>query len=126
MEYINIATLLEPDVLMDTDFSRQLIINEDGTLEYRPRAAKSIHTIFEWTNAFIIFASIYLKKHPDKASKILQYMNVIREPEAGHKGLKWKIYNKQFLYRQIHNPTSWAKLHPDLWLRVMTVTGDIY
>ena len=39
---------------------------------------EKIHTIKQWTYAFIFFANIYLEAYPNKALGLLKYMNAIR------------------------------------------------
>ena len=47
-------------------------------MESRPKVVKEkFASIEKWTDAFLIFASIYLRKYPGKLQEILQYMNII-------------------------------------------------
>lgn len=77
--------------------------------------------IDKWTDAFLIYASVYLKKYPGKAQEILQYITIIREAASrSPSSLSWRSYDEQFRIRQATTVQSWGKLNPDLWLRVMT------
>lgn len=49
----------------------------NGELQATEKNAKNITNIQHWTDAFIIFASIYLEGHPTKALDILKYMNML-------------------------------------------------
>ena len=47
-------------------------------------------------------------------------MSIIREAESRNKGWWWKVYDENFRIWQACSLQSWAKINPDLWLRVMT------
>ena len=121
-EYINLNLLLKGNVeLQDFCSGGVLHITDKGQVESRPKLVKEkITTIDQWTDAFLIFASIYLKKYPGKMQEILHYMSIIREAATRSFSLSWRTYDEQFRIRQASNVQSWAKLNSDLWLRVMT------
>lgn len=124
-QYININLLLKGNVeLQDFCSGGLLHITDKGQIETRPKTVKEkVTTIEKWTDAFLVFISIYLKKYPDKTQDLLQYMNIIREAAARTPSLSWRTYDEQFRLRQSTNPQPWGKLNSDLWLRVMTVTS---
>ena len=100
-----------------------LHINEKGCIESRPKISKqSIRSIDEWTDAFIIFSSVYLKKFTEKNIEILKYMSVIREAATRYPSSAWVSYDQQFRLRQANKLTrqSWGSLNGELWLRVMS------
>ena len=121
-EYINLNLLLKGNVeLQDFCSGGVLHITDKGQVESRPKVVKEkITTIDQWTDAFLIFASIYLKKYPGKMQEILHYMSIIREAATHSFSLSWRTYDEHFCIRQASNVQSWAKLNSDLWLRVMT------
>ncbi len=120
-KYVNLAQLLKSDSRFTPTSS--LVLGEQGNLELRPKSQRSLNTIREWTDAFVIFMSIYIKKHPMLAGDLLQYMAIIREAEGRSSGsMSWKTYDENFRMRQAIKPQSWASIHPDLWLRTMTLT----
>ena len=92
-----------------------------STTEVTPKPARVVQNIREWTNVFLIFSAILIKKHLEKAVELLQYMALIREAEARAQGsFAWMQYDKNFRMRQAVQPQSWAKINSDLWLRAMT------
>lgn len=129
-QYININILLKGAVELQNLCLVGLVhvtnkgLLESRPLESRPDLAKDkVPNIEKWTDAFLIFTSIYLKKYPEKAQELLQYMNIIREAASRSPylaSLAWRAYDEQFRIRQGSNPQPWGKLNPDLWLRVMT------
>ena len=121
-EYININLLLKGNVELHEFCSGGVLhMTEKGQVESRPKVVKDkVASIEKWTDAFLIFASIYLKKFPGKLQEILQYMNIIREAASRSFSFSWRTYDEQFRARQESHVQSWARIHSDLWLRVMT------
>ena len=111
-QYINIALLLKGNVeLQDLCSGGILHITDKGQLESRPRINKDkVPTIDKWTDAFLIFSSIYLKKYPNKTQELLQYMSIIHEA-ANRSSLSWRTYDEQFRLRQATNVQPWGRLN---------------
>ena len=67
-QYININLLLKGAVeLQELCAGGALRLNKQGLLESKPQVFKDpVTTIEKWTDAFLIFSSIYLKKHPER------------------------------------------------------------
>lgn len=126
-EFVNLSMLLKKASNIPS-VPQQIVLSDSGQLETRVRSPKSITNIREWTDAFLVFMVIYLKKHGDKVFELIQYMSVIREAEARHKSLAWKIYDEQFRLRQSQDLQSWARINSDLWLRTMTCSdvGQVF
>lgn len=73
-EYVNLALLLKGAIEL-TDFYAgcELKLSTNGTLVSSPRECKDkINSIEKWTDAFIIYASIYLNTRVDKVYELLQ------------------------------------------------------
>lgn len=119
-DYINLAVLLKKDV---SESASAIFVNEFGALETKPKKQKSIMNIHDWTDAFLIFMSVYIKRYTSKVSELLQYISVIRDAENRTKSFSWKVYDEQFRLRQSVSLQSWAKINPDLWLRTMTLSN---
>ena len=73
-QFINLTMLLKGSIkLSELCSGGTLHINEKGCIESWPKISKqSIRSIDEWTDAFIIFSSVYLKKCPAKNIEILK------------------------------------------------------
>ena len=67
------------------------------SLETRPEstAKDKVSNIEKWTDAFLIFSSIYLKGYPNKLQELLQYMSIIREAASRSSTLSWRSYDEQ-------------------------------
>lgn len=75
-KFINIALLLKGNTELADMFSGGLLqIADDGKIEAKPRTLKEkVPNIDRWSDAFLIFASIYLQQFPDKVQQLLKYM----------------------------------------------------
>lgn len=120
-EYINLALLLKGGMeLAEFCSGGSMKVSTDGSIEMKSKICKEkIPSIEKWTDAFLIYASIYISAYPTKASEILHYMYLIREAAARQKGYAWRAYDEQFRIRQAAFPSSWAAINNDLWWRCM-------
>lgn len=118
-QFVNLAVLLKGGVeLAELYGSNLLSVNEKGQLETRPKTVSDkISNISRWTDAFLIFSSIYLEHFPEKTQELLKYMSVIREAANTHAGFGWRNYDEQFRLRQAAQVQSWGTINSDLWLR---------
>jgi hypothetical protein len=123
--YVQIALLLKGAVdLADYGNGSELRLSNNGVIEARPRECKDkVNHIERWTDAFLIFASVYLASHPGKTYELLHYMWTIRECAARQGGFAWREYDEQFRLRQAISPSSWAYINNDLWWRCVQVRG---
>ena len=120
-EYINLALLLKGGMeLQDFCEGGSLKLTSNGDIEMRAKVCKDkVPSIDKWTDAFLIYTSIYLTQYPDKAPQLLHYMFVIREAAVRQRGHCWCEYDEQFRIRQANNPSSWSVINNDLWWRCM-------
>lgn len=122
-QYINLALLLKGSTELQEFYAgSNLYINEHGVLESKPKVLRDrIPTIERWSDAFLIFMHVYLRKYPEKTLELIQYMTIIRDAASRCQGAGWRIYDEQFRLRQAICPQSWARLNSDLWLRLLAV-----
>ena len=69
--YINFAVLLKK--VTETTTST-ICIYSMNYLAQLTKPARVVQNIHEWTNAFRIYSAILMKKHPEKATHLLQYL----------------------------------------------------
>lgn len=119
-QYIELATLLEAPGQGARSGSR-LSVDHSGQLALSQTVEKRINSIEEWTEAFIIYTSIYLSVHPHKTQDLLKYMANIRLAARNHLGLGWRNYDAQFRLRMAQDPASksYADIDYELWLFCM-------
>ncbi|XP_033749321.1 uncharacterized protein LOC117334012 [Pecten maximus] len=113
-EYLDLGVLsdLDPELGM-----RQNVVFINGSLQLRVAQAKSkVNNIEEWTNAFLIYTSIYLVKWPERAQELIKYMSTVRFAAKNFNGFGWKNYDVQFRLRQARNPLrTWSSIDHELW-----------
>ncbi|KAJ8315081.1 hypothetical protein KUTeg_007231, partial [Tegillarca granosa] len=122
-QYVNLSLLLKGSAEL-TDFytASNLVLNESGCFEFRPKVLKDkIPSIEKLTDAFLLFTNIYLRRYPERAVELTQYMSVIRDAAARSSGFGWRAYDEKFCLRQPIQYQSWATLNYPLWLRLPSV-----
>ena len=122
-QYINIAALLKGGIELDAmyDSAGVLRVNEMGGLEAKAKPCTDVMpSIEKWTDAFIIFMSVYILKYPTRTQELLKYMSVIREAAATHPTGAWRMYDEQFRLKQSIRLRPWDKLDADLWIKIMS------
>lgn len=120
-EFVNLSLLLKGSVELSEFCSGSIFrLNSEGHIESSNKECKDkIQDIEKWTNAFIIYASIYLATHSDKVYEMLHYMFNIRECALRQVGFAWRTYDEQFRLRQAISPSPWSQIKNDLWWRCM-------
>ena len=98
------------------EVKKQKIIVVNGELQTTEKETKQINDVETWTDAFLIYASIYLTAHPSKNLEILKYLKDIRLA-AARSNSGFLEYDQQFRLRMAQNPSkSWAEVDSELWL----------
>ena len=124
-EYIDLTLLLINSQASLSD--KHTVIVSHGELLIEPKQQhKQIVNIETWTDAFLIFTSIYCNAHPLKFQDLLRYIHCIRLVSKRCSG-GWKAYDKQFRVRMTQDPSSsWAVIDPELWLIYMKNLPSAY
>lgn len=69
-DYIDLAKLLHTDPSVE---KQHQLVFEDGQIKVKPNSKeKKITNISEWTDAFLIFSAVYLKKFPEQTQAMLK------------------------------------------------------
>ena len=120
-EYVNLALMLKGTVELSQYCDGSIFkLSLNGEIEACRRDCKEkIFDIEKWTNAFLIYASVYLSNHADKSYELIHYMYNIREAAARQGSYCWREYDEQFRLRQAITPAPWSKINNDLWWRCM-------
>ncbi|CAC5402846.1 unnamed protein product [Mytilus coruscus] len=88
---------------------------------------QKITNIDQWTDAFLVFISVYCLAHPEKFQELLKYTNNIRiaAKRCGSYSIGWKQYDEQFRLKISQNPTaSWADIDLELWLMYISQNNN--
>ncbi len=117
-EFVDFGLLLEKNEKggqEQKDFS--LTVGEGGKLLWHNNKPKrEVNSIYTWTTAFLIYSSVYLSAHPQRAQEMLKYAHIVRTAASRHEGWGWRVYDIQYRMRQQWNPLrSWALIDGELW-----------
>ncbi len=122
-EFIELGSLLKPENPGRTDQQQHWAFSAQGpTLVAQPaeESGKEVKGIFAWTNAFLIFASVYLEKHPDRAQDMLKYTANIREFAQKMPSAAWLKYDHDFRRKMARNPQSlWSTIDMELYAKML-------
>ncbi|XP_033743150.1 uncharacterized protein LOC117329342 [Pecten maximus] len=118
-EYIDLSILL-PKNVNQPEASHKVAIVE-GELVIQPKTVKiKINDINSWTDAFIIYMSIYIDAHPEQMQSMLKYMQSVRLGASRSSNMGWKQYDEQYRLRKSRLPlASWGLIDPELWFIYM-------
>lgn len=101
-------------------------MSDDGKIEAKPRQSKEkVASIEQWTDAFLIFCSIYVVRYSDKVQELYKYMSVIRDSANKFPSKSWRLYDEQFRMRQAIRVMNWGQINTDLWLRIMSSSSAL-
>ena len=94
-QFINLSVLFKGNAEHENLTQGSLIrLNEQGLLEtYSKPFNEKLDTISRWTDAFLIFSSIYLLKFPQSGGDLMQYMSTVREASQIYGGFAWRVYD---------------------------------
>lgn len=120
-DYVDLALLFDSKF---EDGTKTLTVNSAGEIIFKPASNNlnsKISSIESWTDAFIIYASIYSAAHPERHQELLKYMSTIRTAAKRCKSLGWKLYDQQFRHRIAMDPSrTWSAIDYELWLLFIT------
>ena len=120
-QYIDLAYLLEGSIQTSDpgSYSLNLTMGESpsGALTLKaPGPKRQISNIEQWTDAFLVFASVYLKIHPKRELELLAYMRIVRRA-ATYGSIGFKSYDEQFRHVQQSIPSrSWSSIDSELYM----------
>ena len=78
-------------------------------------------TINQWTDAFLVYASIYIEKHRDEAGNLMKYAHMIRELSRLYVDQAWRTYDESFRKLRESSLLPWQKPVHELRLKVATL-----
>lgn len=129
-EFVDLGSLMPDNLGIAAAGMGTLSLAPSGAITcIQPKAAQ-ITSIEKWTDAFIIYVSIFCSKHPDRCQELLKYMSIIRDTARKFLGGGgWIEYDQLFRRRQAYMPhRSWAVIDGELWYTVLipaAVSGNI-
>ncbi len=90
--------------------SELTVFQKGQQIVFRPTGPKrQIWSIEKWTDAFLVFSSIYLQKKPQYAQELMKYGSIIRSAARNYAGLGWREYDIEFRERmQVNQNKAWG------------------
>ena len=129
-DFIGLGHLVINSLPAAESSSKQNIFLVGGELVMQPvhNSAKLL-SIEAWTDAFIIYSSIFCSAHLDRWPDLVKYIHTIRLAASRTSTLGWRQYDEQFRLRRAADPTSsWSFIDSELWLlyvhSAFSVTGQ--
>ena len=118
-EFIELEKLLVKDrVANRNDEQRMEMVNRDGSTFFVPASNKELKItgIRKWEQAFRVYAAIYSKANPHRASEIWQYVDIIHMAAAAYTWENVSFYDTTFRRLMAEYPQrSWAKTYTQMW-----------
>ena len=117
-EYVELEKLLVKNGNNITDESKIELVSRGGSTYFAPVHDKEqrISGIRKWEQAFCIYAAIYTRANPERASEIWQYVYVINTATQSFHWDNVSIYDSTFRQLMAFKPwRSWAKSYLQGW-----------
>ncbi len=95
-EYVDFGSLLNP---VDSQ-KYHLAFDESNKIAVEPATKpRPVHSIEQWTSAFLIFTAIHAEKFPKDTPKLMKYASVVRDL-ASKGNFGWKVYCDRLLQNE--------------------------
>lgn len=116
-KFVDMHTLL-PDFQED---KLSLQVEQGSITVASQRGKKNPLSIYQWTNAFLNFASVYLEVKSDEAPHLLKYMSTVRQIHATNGDMAWRYYDENFRMLREFNSLPWQQPLGELMVRATTI-----
>ena len=95
----------------------QLSVDSGGHPVFKPSVPKvKVDSLAKWTSAFLVYSSIFIEFHPQRAQEMLKYIQLIRSAAIRFGSTGWRLYDSHFRMRQQRNPQNpWSRIDAELW-----------
>ena len=119
-QYVDLTSLL--DTQHDDTATFQIVSNAGEPLRLAPhKPSNKITSLSKWTDAFLVYFTIYTRKYPDQVPKLTAYMQLIKR--LAIKGGDFLFYDREFRYLRQSGHSGWD-VHLDLWLEARDFRGS--
>ena len=122
-EFVDLERLLprERANFRNSEDKKLELVSRDGQAFFAPAQDKKIYGLRRWEQAFRIYAAIYSKAQPHRASEIWQYLHVINIAASAYSWENVAFYDYTFRQLMSANPRrSWSKTYVQGWNLAMT------
>ena len=128
LEYIDLAHLLYKKFISNIDKPKKVLgFDENGDIlieRSKYSKVKSISNIKEWSEGFLNYIKILLKRFPALANDLISNMSIIRNAVPDVPFVKMYKYDQQFRLRMARDHRrSWSTIDGQLWLQFVATGG---
>ncbi|KAK3103215.1 hypothetical protein FSP39_017482 [Pinctada imbricata] len=118
-EYVDLGLSISKPANVE-DGSKKLSVENGRIVIADNKSDTKINNIQQWTDAFLVYSSVYATAHPSSFAGLLKYMHTVRLGASRTSGLGRKNYDIQFRLKREQNPAlSWSVVDQELWLMYM-------
>ena len=124
--FVNLGDLLDRQSGADDSDNIQLVKDNQGALSVKQtKAKKSPLSIEQWSSAFMVFMSVYIRRHPQVVQGLLAYGQLIRNAAKDNPGsVGWRQYDEEFRRKKAADPKRpWGMIDTQLWLTTVGKVG---
>ena len=122
--FIDLGELITKNQMAED--SIELVKDAEGSLSFNQvKAKKSSLSIEQWSSAFLVFISIYVRKEPAAIQGLLAYAQLIRKAARDNIGSTgWRDYDEEFRRKKAADPSRpWGMIDSHVWLSTIA-KGD--
>ena len=87
---------------------------ESSSWHLKEQPLKKIDTIGSWTDAFLVYMTIYVERFPAEVAQMLKYVQLVRGMASGRN--MFLQYDRDFRKLRAANAMNWDVLHYELYL----------
>ena len=120
-DFVELEKLLPWDPTCKLTNDRMELVNREGSTYFVPAADRDkINGVRKWEQAFRVYAAIYSKSNPQRASEIWQYMYTINLAANSYIWDNVACYDYTFRQLMASNPNrSWGIIYHQMWSLAM-------
>lgn len=97
-----------------------------GKIDVEHNQKQKTHiSIYQWTDAFLTFACIYLQKNPNDACHLLKYCHSLREMSRMHVDEAWRSYDETFRKLRESSTLPWKQPVNELRLKAAAMGSKV-
>ena len=114
-QYVDLYKLLDEQPSNDVEDQYLNVVDKVGdNLKVAPPKQKSFTSLGQWCSAFMVYLTIYCKKHPEAISPLTTYMSSVKT--LAHRNGNYLMYDREFRYHRQYNHLPWNVIDSGLWL----------
>lgn len=122
-KFIDFAALLPNTTIPTSTTQFTLQLDSQSNINITPiNKTKKIHSIEQWTTAFMRFVAIYSERFPLETPSLMKYGEIVRDLAQRRQGNSWQIYDTQFRMLRSTSLFPWHTMHYEFWL--MACSGN--